>query len=439
MKIPEPAPDWRKHLPSHLGKKRVQLKEILIKANRDYLYWDKFKYLSFPEGVPAQEAWSVLKTYRGFWTLPLKDKKGEQFNYDLPSAVQKSVYLIDRKMEKVIAEVLTGLVDKEYKLHSIMEEAIASSQVEGAATARTAAKAMLSLGRLPHDNDEKMIENNFKAMTFIKENLDKPLTPEFVKNIHANMTEGILEEAKLGVFRDDENVADKDKVKVYDKSAEGNVLHAPPLSSELEARVNLMCKFANEDDEDNFIHPIIKGIILHFWLAYDHPFEDGNGRTARALFYWYMLKHDYWIFEYLYISSIINRKKTQYLKSFLYSEIDDNDLTYFIVFLLKAIEDALEEVVDYIKQKKEDKKGAIDFLKSYPSLNDRQLALLISALEKPDERYTFEQHARVHGVVRQSARTDLLGLKDLGLLGMRKEGRKFVFTPVADLRGKLRS
>ena len=80
----------------------------------------------------------------------------------------------------------------------------------------------------------------------------------------------------------------------------------------------------------------------------------------------------------------------------------------------------------------------MDFLKSYPSLNDRQLALLADALEKPDEVYTFEKHANVHGIVRQSARTDLLGLKDLALLDMRKEGRKFVFTPVSDLQEKLR-
>jgi hypothetical protein len=42
-----------------------------------------------------------------------------------------------------------------------------------------------------------------------------------------------------------------------------------------------------------FIHPVMRAITLHFWLAYDHPFCDGNGRTARALFYWSMLKQGY--------------------------------------------------------------------------------------------------------------------------------------------------
>ena len=56
-----------------------------------------------------------------------------------------------------------------------------------------------------------------------------------------------------------------------------------------------------------FIHPVMRAITLHFWLAYDHPFCDGNGRTARALFYWSMLKQGYWLFEFISISSVINQ------------------------------------------------------------------------------------------------------------------------------------
>jgi len=51
-----------------------------------------------------------------------------------------------------------------------------------------------------------------------------------------------------------------------------------------------MCAFVNGRDTEPFIHPAIRAMILHFWLAYDHPFVDGNGRTARALFYWAMLR-----------------------------------------------------------------------------------------------------------------------------------------------------
>ena len=84
-------------------------------------------------------------------------------------------------------------------------------------------------------------------------------------------------------------------------------------------------------------HHHIRAIILHFWLAYGHPFVDGNGRTARALFYWAMLHEGYWLFEFISISNILRKAPAQYGLSFLYSETDDNDLTYFIVAQTKVI------------------------------------------------------------------------------------------------------
>ncbi|MBI5214042.1 MAG: Fic family protein, partial [Nitrospirae bacterium] len=127
----------------------------------------------------------------------------------------------------------------------------------------------------------------------------------------------------------------------------------------------------------------------------------------------------------------------QYYRSFLYSEIDDNDATYFIVYNLKAIHKAIEELNAYIERKQKEKRHAYRFAAKYPSLNLRQRALLASALEKPHEVFTIETHANVHGVTYQTARTDLLGLRDMGILEMRKEGKKFIFSPVADITRKL--
>jgi Fic family protein len=212
---------------------------------------------------------------------------------------------------------------------------------------------------------------------------------------------------------------------------------APPKATNVPALMQNFCDYANNVKEDEFINPVIKGILLHFWLAYVHPFMDGNGRTARALFYWYMLKHDYWLFEYLSISTAILSARTQYYKSFLYCEMDDNDTTYFIVYNLDAIQRAIEKLNTYIERKQKEKKHTYRFAIKYPLLNLRQRILLASALEKPNEIFTIETHASVHGITYQTARTDLLSLKDMGLLDMRKEGKKFVFTPVADIAERL--
>ncbi len=439
MKIPEKAPDWKNLSGKKFMDIRFGMQSEIKKANLEYLYWDKVKYLPMVEGVKPEEVWNVIKGTRlaDAQEVPLTDTKGKAFAYNILSNTQKNLHLIDRGMEKVLSGALEGQTAKEHQLRSIMEEAIASSQIEGAATTRAVAKEMLRSGRKARDHGEKMILNNYQTIVKLKEFTGQPLSAEILKAIHSSMTANTLEDpAWEGAYRDDENAKEEDKVKVY--APDATLLHTPPASSKIESLVALMCRFANEDDEGGFMHPVIKAIILHFWLAYVHPFMDGNGRTARALFYWYMLKHDYPLIEYLSISSVINKKRTQYLKAFLYTELDENDLTYFIMFHLKAIQEALDDVVEYIKRKKLLAKAADHLYSMFPTLNHRQWPLLISALEKPDEKYTIEKHMNTHGTARQTARTDLLELHELGLLEKRKEGKKFVFTPVADLAEKLK-
>ena len=93
------------------------------------------------------------------------------------------------------------------------------------------------------------------------------------------------------------------------------ILHEPPSADQLPKRVETMCAFANEQLKSGFIHPVIRSILLHFWLAYDHPFVDGNGRTARALFYWSMLRHKYWLFEVMTYLHFHKKGVSDYLKS----------------------------------------------------------------------------------------------------------------------------
>lgn len=195
-----------------------------------------------------------------------------------------------------------------------------------------------------------------------------------------------------------------------------------------------MCDFANSSAEggDEYVHPVLRAIILHFWAGHDHPFEDGNGRTARALFYWAMLRQGYWLTEFLTISSILKEGPAKYARSFLYSEQDENDLTYFILFQVDVIVRAIELLKSYLRRKMEEVRETEGLLREL-SLNHRQLALLGNALRNPGATYTFQSHATSHDVVYQSARNDLLDLVSRGLLEKRRVGRKFVFAPVGDL------
>lgn len=438
MKVPEKAPDWAEILMRCISPDlATKTFDIVRKANSEYLYWDDFKYQPMPEGVTPESAWAMLKTARLFHTISfsLTDSKGRSFGYWLPDCVHREIHYIDQQAGGAILIEDPSVHSEEkrrYMIRSLVDEAISSSEIEGAVTTRVVAKEMLRTGRTPRDRSEQMIYNNYRSMQMLKNHLSEPLTIELIQKIHASMTENTLEVPSwAGRFR----MPEDEEIHVFD--SDGQILHVPPKAADVLASMENLCNYANGDREDEFVNPIIKGILIHFWLAYVHPFMDGNGRTARALFYWYMLKHNYWLFEYLSVSTAILSARSQYYRAFLYSEMDDNDATYFIMYNLKAIHKALEILNAYIERKQKEKKNAYRFAVKYPALNLRQRALLASALEKPQEIYTITTHANVHGVTYQTARTDLLALKDMGLLDMRKEGKKFMFRPVADIATKL--
>ncbi|MFT3868749.1 MAG: Fic family protein [Nibricoccus sp.] len=438
MKLPTPPPSWSGSI-SSLSKARLNelLPKIpaLSKADR-YLHWEELRRRPAPSGITSEEWWLALKLGRGanLRSVPLRDKSGQPFQFGTPDEVAAQLHEIDRGLGFAL-NLPDGITAPETKDHyivsSLMQESITSSQLEGAATTREVAKEMLRTGRPPQDKSERMILNNYATMQRIQSLRTANLSPTLVLELHALVTADTLSKPNAcGRLRlPDENVRVEDE--------EGNVFHTPPPATELPMRVQAMCDFANGQTPDYFIHPVMRAIILHFWLAYDHPFVDGNGRTARALFYWSMLRQGYGLFEFISISQILLRAPMRYARAFVYTETDENDLTYFILHQTQVIREAVEALHAYVKHKSSQLHAAAERLRGLEGLNHRQHALLAHALREPGARYIIEGHRKSHNVSFQTARTDLFSLMEKGLLVGRKEGRFNVFYAPADLGEKL--
>lgn len=308
-------------------------------------------------------------------------------------------------------------------MRSLIEEAITSSQLEGASTTRKKAMEMFLSGKHPTDKSEQMIFNNLRGMEFIRQNQDEPLTLDLVLAIHAEMMRDTVEDKDLGRLQ----TLDDERVNVISNDTQ-KVVHEPPPADQLPGRLQAMCDFANGKGETEFFHPVIKAIVLHLWLAYDHPFEDGNGRTARALFYWSMLNSGYWIFEFISISSILRNASSQYARAYLNTETDENDATYFIVHQLQVINKALQALEFYLEKKTREIRQAEKLLKKVDGLNYRQLALLSHALRKPHADFTINSHKVSHRIAYATARADLLSLVKTGLLKQRTIGNAMHFS-----------
>lgn len=402
-----------------------------------YLHWDELRHRQPPAGLSHEEWWAGVKLARAhaMKPIPLQDREGVPFRYMLPDGVLRLLHVIDQNAGggiQLTEEVTTPATRDRYIVNSLIEESITSSQLEGASTTADVARDMLRSGRRPTDRSERMILNNFMAMRFVQENRGSELTPAFVFELHRLVTEGTLDDPeKAGTFR-----ADEDDIVVSDEV--GNTLHTPPNADELRGRLKAMCDFANAPGGDGpFIHPVVRAALLHFWLAYDHPFVDGNGRTARALFYWSMLSRGYWLAEYISVSRILKKAPGQYARAFLHTETDGNDLTYFIVYQLGVIEQAIEDLKAYLRKKMAEIRHVQALLKRSADLNHRQLALLGHALKHPGRPYTVQSHRTSHRISTATARTDLLDLQKRGLLDMRRSGKAFVFTAPEDLGARL--
>ena len=392
-----------------------------------YLHWDNLRHRTPPEGLTNEQWWAGVRFARlGLQrNLPLIDKKGEPFTYCMPPLVTEYLHDIDSRGSGRIAmpsEVSNPETKTRFLVRSLIEEAITSSQLEGASTTRKRAMEMFRSGKRPADKSEQMIFNNMRGMEFIRQNQDKQLTPELVLAIHTEMMQDTIEEKDLGRLQ----TLDDERVNVISNYTQ-KVVHEPPSADQLPDRLQAMCDFANGVGETEFFHPVIRAIVLHLWLAYDHPFEDGNGRTARALFYWSMLNSGYWLFEFISISSILRQASGRYARAYLYTETDANDATYFIVHQLRVIKAALHKLERYLEKKTREIRQAENLLQGVDWLNYRQLALLSHALRKPHADFTINSHKVSHRIAYATARADLLSLAKTGLLEQRTIGNAMHF------------
>jgi Fic family protein len=404
-----------------------------------YMHWEELRHRAPPQGISSEAWWWAVTLARRPLGRPLqlRDQNEKPFTFAMTDTAQRLVHEVDRDASGhiVLPEDVTDPATRDrYITNSLIEEAFRSSQLEGASTTRAVANEMIHTKRRPRTNSEQMILNNFHAMEWVRENKTKPLSAAAVFELQGVVTHDTLGQADAaGRFRR----PDED-VQVVDHT-NGDVLHVPPPATQLTDRLEAMCKFANGTSRDEpFIHPVARAIILHFWLAYDHPFVDGNGRTARALFYWSMLHQDYWLTEFISISRVISKARSQYDKAFLFSESDDNDVTYFLLHQLKVLRAAIDELHGYLKRNAQELRELEHRLRGRDDLNNRQIAVLNDALRHPDTRLTIAGHRTLARVVYQTARTDLLGLAALGYLEQFKIGQTLYFVPARDLVKKLK-
>lgn len=409
-----------------------------------YLHWNQLKWrVPQPE---AKDIWAAVKFKR---TMQMKyvnlfDDNGKSFTYATPHSMEAKLHQIIKvaggSVGEIAGNVASDSIQRKYLVSSlIMEEAITSAQLEGASTTREVAKKMLEEEREPIDEDERMIINNFLLLKNAEKVAKETLSIDLILDFHRIATTKTSENNVIpGEFRQDNDIFVEDD--------RGEVAHQPPCFKKIPERLQVLCDFANEDhsgiDGGEFIPPVIKAIILHFMVGYEHPFRDGNGRTARAIFYWFMLKNEYDLFKYVSISKLLKDDPKGYGLSFLYTEKDQNDLTYFIAFQLDIILAAFDDLQNYLKVKTNEFYQIVEMLDNSRFnnlLNFVQKDLVKKGTKDPGRLFTVKETSNSYAIAENTARTYLNKLVDLKLLLQTKDGRTTLYFAPSDLKSRLKA
>ena len=401
---------------------RPEIATHIDNLNAVYKHWDEIRHQAHP--LRPEEVWCLMKFVRAPQYRKL-EYGGFGFKYCITDAFQRQLHEMDMGAGWNLgtdelappSEMRTQAL-----INSLMEEAIASAQLEGADTERKVAKEILRSGSAPRNESERMIINSYRTMQMLKEIKHESLTPELLLRLQRSITEGTLPPEQVGHYRTSDDIAVMERMT-------HETIYTPPPYTKIDQFVHDLCEFANQDSEP-FIHPVLKAVILHFMIGYLHPFENGNGRTARTLFYWYVLKKGYWLFEYMPISRAIKKAPAQYYMAYLYTESDDNDLTYFMRFHLDKVAIALKDLHQYMGRKRLELEGLrhlVEQERKDRRLNLRQSEIAMHLAKHPMRLISIKEIENTFGIVYQTARTDLELLTHLGYCKQFKEGKRFLY------------
>lgn len=444
MRIPQKPPEFRP-IASKLSKSgqiQVLTETSPILPDGRYLHWDDLRRRQPPSGLSLEEWWACVKFARRqnrTSIAAMKSIYSVDFGYLQLAQIQEALHDFDRK--NVAKELLAALGNEEalteYRVRQLIEEAISSSVLEGARpTTREQARQLVRERRPPSSRDEQMILNNWSAMKRILELRDeqRPLSVDDLLELHRILGEDALDVPDAaGKLRKPEH-------SVVAQDLDGNIWHTPPPAEGLESRIEQLLRFAegtSGDGKNAFIHPVIRAIIVHFWIGYEHPFRDGNGRIARALYYWCMLRHGYEMAEFLSISGPIDRSPKTYYAAFAFTESDDGDLTYFVLHQLKVMRQALTELSEHLRDRAQRMSELARTVAGFDTLNHRQRAILQHAIRHPLQSYTIEGHAESHHVHYQTSRNDIVDLVKRGYFQERRIGRGKRYFPAESLSTRM--
>ena len=397
------------------------MSELLNTYLINYYNKEEVGYRLSPE-IKLDQLWPELVRFRQAKAefLPFKDQAGKPFWFVLTPQLQEYLHQVDSRGKDSLYSVVKEEIRAELTEQALVEEAMFSSAIEGAFSTIARARELIIEGKEPKDTSDQMVANNGRVMRYVLEQREAPCSIELMHAIQRLVTEKTLEhEADAGRFRDGP---------IFVVNQRRETIYAAPPADTVQPSMDTLIQWINEGEQQPFIHPILRAAIIHTYLVYVHPYVDGNGRTARALFYWYLLKHRYEFFRYFSISSIIQETRQRYYKVLKDMEDHEADVTYVLLYMAESVVRAIDVILQRITERYRRDILFANIRERNIILNERQARFLKYLTVSKEKRGTIAKYQKDCKVVYETARRDLAQLETLGILAKGKQSHQFIYT-----------
>ncbi len=189
--------------------------------------------------------------------------------------------------------------------------------------------------------------------------------------IHKLTVEKVLPGDRAGKYRITQVVVKNSKT--------GEVSFTPPRSYEVKELVNDFLKWLNSDDSA-VIHPVLAAGIVHYVLAFIHPFVDGNGRTARAFATMVLFANGYDIKKFFSLEEYFDRDAKRYYQTLQevsnqkVRSLSERDLTVWLEYFCEGLAEELARVKERVQKLSLDSK--LKGRTGQIALSERQMKLV---------------------------------------------------------------
>lgn len=355
----------------------------------------------------------------------LKDWANFKWNeQDFISLLSEVRNLQGKLMGKV--ELLGFELKDEANLETLIQDVIQSSEIEGEilnpALVRSSIATRLGLENSGLEHSDRHIDGVVEMMLDATQNNDKTLSEERLFGWHA----ALFPTGRSGMYKIEVAKWRSDDMQVVSGGMGKETVHyEAPKSGVLEQEMKQFIDWFNApfsfgEGLGERLDPILKASIAHLWFVTIHPFDDGNGRIARAITDMQLSKADGVNQRFYSMSGQINNEKKSYYNILEQTQKGDLDITEWIIWFLECLKKAIvssNTIIDKVVQKHQFWMKNASFIS-----NERQQKMLNKLMDNFDGNLTTSKWAKMTKTSQDTALRDITDLVNKGILVKAKSG-----------------